>query len=99
MIKLNQFWIKDNIIYEKVYQELIGEDPNTLGYCDDETHHIYLKLNMEKFDELDTLIHELLHAVCIHNKIKLRHQTQLDPLATAITKFLILNNFVKKMRK
>jgi Zn-dependent peptidase ImmA (M78 family) len=86
----NQLWIKPKVIYEVVYQEQIGDDPKDIGYCDDETKHIYIKLGLDQLDELDTQIHELLHAVCHSYRVKLPHK-ELDKLATALAKVILLN--------
>lgn len=88
----NQVWIKPKVIYEVVYQEQIGDDKDTIGYCDDFTKHIYIKLGLDPTTELDTQLHELLHAITYAYKIKLTHK-DLDKLATALAKVLTLNKW------
>lgn len=90
----NQIWIKPRIIYEKVYQELIGDDPKTIGYCDDETKHLYIKLGLDEITEQDCTLHEILHAICYRYKIKISH-SELDKLSTALIKVARLNDWIK----
>ncbi len=87
----NQIWIKPKVVYERVYQELIGDDPKTIGYCDDPTKHIYIKLGLNPDEEAEVSIHELLHAITFHYKIKIAHK-DLDKLAIALVKVLKLNS-------
>lgn len=94
MFNLNRIYITDDVVYEKVYQKVIGEEPETWGYCDDKLKLIYIKLCLSEFDELDTTIHETLHAICLHYGIKIKH-TELDKLGTALTKVGVLNDLIK----
>lgn len=90
----NQVKIKKNVIYEKVYQDLIGNDVKTIGYCDSATKHLYIKLGLSKLLEKDTEAHELLHAICDEYKIKINH-SELDKLATALVRVFMLNKWIK----
>lgn len=87
----NRVWIK-NEIYEVVFVREIDE-PNDIGYCDDEKKILYIKIGLDKVEELDTFAHETLHAICHQHKIKLGHKT-LDKLATAIVNTLIINEWI-----
>lgn len=86
-------WIK-NELYEVVYQRVIDE-PNDIGYCDDKKKILYIKLDLEHFDELDVFLHEYLHALSFLYKIRISHKT-LDKLGTALAESLIANKWVKK---
>jgi hypothetical protein len=91
----NQVRIKPRITYERVFQELIGDDPNTIGYCDSLTRHLYIKLNLSKRLEEETEAHELLHAIADEYGVKIAH-SELDKLATAIIKVMRLNGWLPK---
>lgn len=88
----NKVWIK-NEVYEVVYQKII-DDPEDIGYCDDEKKILYIKLGLNKTDTFDVLLHECLHAISLHYKIKLSHKT-LDRLATALVDIAKLNGLIK----
>lgn len=90
--------IKRNVVYEKVYQDLIGDPKNpksklTVGYCDDDTKHLYIKLGLTKDEECEAELHELLHAIGHHYKIKIPH-IELDKLSTALYKVMKLNEWI-----
>lgn len=78
--------------YEVVYQRVI-DDHNDVGYCDDKKKILYIKLGLEKLEELDTFIHEIFHAVEKEYKIKINH-TKLDKLATALAEAIVANKLI-----
>jgi hypothetical protein len=78
-----------NEVYEIVYQRII-DNPNDLGYCDDKKRILYIKLGLDELTELDTAIHEVLHALTYLHKIRISH-SNLTKLATALA-VLILDN-------
>lgn len=90
----NQIWIRPKVIYEVVYQDQIGDDPDTVGYCDTETKHLYIKNGQKKDEKIRCLIHECLHAIVDENKIKITHAV-IHKLEKAIYEYLILNNHIK----
>ena len=80
-------------MYEVVYQEIIDKIDDW-GYCDDDKKILYIKLGLDKEQELDTFTHEMLHAMCHHHKIKISHKA-LDKLATALAGTVTLNEWIK----
>ena len=84
----SRLWIK-NVQYEVVYQKEIDK-PADLGYCDDKTRHLYIKLGLDKRTELDAFLHEFFHALTHQYKIRISHNN-LDKIATALADVIILN--------
>ena len=82
-----------NEVYEVVYQETI-DDPDDIGYCDDDKKTLYIKLGLGKELTLDVLTHELLHSITHQYKIKIKH-SELDKLATALVEVCKLNGWIK----
>lgn len=80
-----------NEVYEIVYQRTI-DNPNDLGYCDDKKRILYIKLGLDEFTELDTGIHEILHAITHLHKIRISHNN-LDKLATALAHLITDNGY------
>lgn len=88
----NRVWIK-NDQYEIVYQKVI-DNIEDIGYCDDKKKIIYIKLGLDKKTELDTFIHELLHAIQHKYKLRISHNN-IDKLGTALAEIILLNKLLK----
>lgn len=89
----NRIRIKAKVSYEIVTQDVIKNDPDCLGLCDDKTRHIYLRAVQSDTDRLKTLIHEVIHCWEFEYKIKIPHESTYK-LEEAIYKFLTLNKFI-----
>lgn len=85
--------IKRGVRYEIVRQTEIDGKPDTLGLCDPNTRHLYIKSDLSKTEEIKTYIHEMLHALEAEWDIKIPHES-VYRLEEAIYKFLTLNKLI-----
>jgi hypothetical protein len=64
-------------------------------YLRDRTIRVYVAEDRTEFDVIQTLIHEILHGICVEMKYEL-NDDQIDTFATVILDTFIRNNFIKE---
>jgi Zn-dependent peptidase ImmA (M78 family) len=65
--------IKNKCVYEIVHIDTF-KDPEVLGECRFQERQIVIKKGQSERQELQTLIHEILHAVCEERGIGVAHK-------------------------
>jgi hypothetical protein len=85
--------LKKGVEYQIVRQDLIDDDPSCLGICNGLTKTIIIKTGLSDRLTLETLIHELLHAICFEFEVKIPHKL-IYALEAPIIKILKLNGWI-----
>ncbi|NDD53353.1 hypothetical protein EBZ39_05685 [bacterium] len=86
--------IKKGIHYEIVFQDVIRNDPDCLGFCDGDARIIYLKTGQSEKELLKSLIHEILHSLTFeYSNLKISHSAIYE-LEDPILRLLILNKWI-----
>lgn len=89
-----------NVFYRLVYQDEIDGNPDVLGLCDPNMRTIFIKTNLSDRLVLQTLIHELIHAIEFEYQQPIPHRITYT-LDEGLAAILRLNKMVgfKKSRR
>ena len=88
----NQIKIKNKCVYEVVHIDGFLDDAETMGECRYDIQQIVLKKGLTKTQEVKTLIHEIIHALCFERKIEISHKA-IYQLEDAIYYIITRNKF------
>lgn len=85
--------LKKGVSYQIVRQDLVADDPTCMGICNGLTKTIIIKSNLSDRQTLETLIHELLHAICFEFDVRIPHKL-IYALEAPIIRILKLNGWI-----
>lgn len=85
--------LKKGVSYEILRQDEIDSDPNCMGICNATARIIIIKSNLSDTQALETLIHELLHAITFEFGIKIPHSL-IYAIERPIIRILKLNKWI-----
>jgi Zn-dependent peptidase ImmA (M78 family) len=95
-MKIPRRWlVGDNVWTVKFVRKFKWDgvkDSDLMGLCDPERQEILIKVGIDQKDRIETLVHELLHAIEFEYDIKIGHKL-IKKLEGPITK-LIIENFI-----
>lgn len=86
--------IKNKVVYELVWVDEFA-DSDTLGECRPWASQIAIKSGQSEKQEIKTVLHELLHAVCEERGIKISHRA-IYQLEDALFYILFHNDWGKR---
>lgn len=89
----NTHWLVGDAVYKVTVCKRLGKKGEIFGLCDQKNKKIKLAAWQGKFVGLETLLHELLHAIEMEYQIHINHDT-LDIIAQAMHDLLISNGFI-----
>ncbi len=85
--------IKRNIAYAILRQDIIADDPDCMGLCDSKARAIIIRSDLSDKQVIETLIHELFHAVAFEFGVKIPHKL-IYALEAPVLKILKLNKWI-----
>jgi hypothetical protein len=85
--------LKKGVTYEILRQDEIASDPDCMGLCNADNRTIIIKTSLSDTQALETLIHELLHAIAFEFQIKIPHSL-IYAIERPIIRILKLNKWI-----
>lgn len=92
------FLIGDNVWTVKFVRKFNWDgvkDSDLMGLCDPEKQEILIKSGLKPIERLETLVHELFHAIECEYDIKIEHKL-IYKIESLVTKLLV-DNFLGKV--
>lgn len=89
----NRIRITSKVSYDIVYADIVDNDDSVRGICYSDKKMIVLWTGLKGAKQIETLIHEVIHAIEFEYKINIPHAV-VYALEKAVLKFLKLNGWV-----